>query len=572
MTTYDLVIRGGTIVDGTGSPGYVGDVAIRDGVVDALGADVDAAADATMTVDATGRIVCPGFVDIHTHYDAQVLWDRMLTVSPWHGVTTVVMGNCGFGVAPTRPEHRDLIVRTLEKVEGMSAAALREGLGSEWPFESFPEYLDAVEARGPAINVAAMIGHTPVRMYVMGEASTERAATESEVARMRAIVAEAIDAGAVGFATSKSTTHVGYEGKPVPSRAAEVEEIREIARALGEAGQGVIQATMGSGFAFNEFAEIVGETGRPISWTALLAGAGGPGISQMLLDESVKLLERGVAVHPQVSCRPLNFEFTMAEPFPFESMKLFAPISSAPDLDAKIAVYRDDDFRTLFRDKMNSGKVGPLGGSWDRTVVSWFPPDRALEERNVAEVAAERGLDPSDLVLALAVESGLAARFRMAVLNFDEDEVEMLLTDPHTMLGLSDAGAHASQLCDSCFSTHLLSRWVRERKALTIEEAIRKLTSEPAAIFGIKDRGLLAVGRPADVVVFDAETVGCSDLRRVNDQPAGADRLVADAVGIDAVIVNGVIVRRGGVDALGAEDVLPGRLLRNGSARPASAY
>jgi len=571
MTTYDLMIRGGTIVDGTGSPGYVGDVAIRDGVVDALGADVDAAAEVTMTVDATGRIVCPGFVDIHTHYDAQVLWDRMLTVSPWHGVTTVVMGNCGFGVAPTRPEHRDLIVRTLEKVEGMSAAALRVGLGSEWPFESFPEYLDAVEARGPAINVAAMIGHTPVRMYVMGEASTERAATENEIARMRAIVAEAIDAGAVGFATSKSTTHVGYEGRPVPSRAAEVDEIREIARALGEAGQGVIQATMGSGFAFNEFAEIVEETGRPISWTALLAGAGGPGISQMLLDESVKLLDRGVAVHPQVSCRPLNFEFTMAEPFPFESMKLFAPISSAPDLDAKIAVYRDDDFRTSFRDKMNSGKVGPLGGSWDRTVVSWFPPDRALEERNVAEVAAERGLDPSDLVLELAVESGLAARFRMAVLNFDEDEVEMLLTDPHTMLGLSDAGAHASQLCDSCFSTHLLSRWVRERKALTIEEAIRKLTSEPAAIFGIKDRGLLAVGRPADVVVFDAETVGCSDLRRVNDQPAGADRLVADAVGIDAVIVNGVIVRQGGVDALGADDVLPGRLLRNGSARPASA-
>jgi N-acyl-D-aspartate/D-glutamate deacylase len=571
MTSYDLVIRGGTIVDGTGAAGYVGDVAIRDGAVVALGPQVDAEADVATTIDAPGRIVGPGFVDIHTHYDAQVLWDRMLTVSPWHGVTTVVMGNCGFGVAPTRPEHRDLIVRTLEKVEGMSAAALREGLGDQWPFESFPQYLDAVEARQPAINVAAMIGHTPVRLYVMGEASTERAATDDEVAQMRAIVAEAIDAGAVGFATSKSTTHVGYEGRPVPSRAAHVDEIREIARALGDAGEGVIQATMGAGFAFQEFADIVGETGRPISWTALLAGAGGPGIAQMLLDESVKLLDRGVAVHPQVSCRPLNFEFTMVEPFPFESMKLFAPISSAPDVESKLSVYRDDDFRTSFREKMNSGKVGPLGGSWERTVVSWVPPDPSLEERNVAEIAAERAVDPSDLVLDLAIESALAARYRMAVLNYDEDEVEVLLTDPHTMLGLSDAGAHASQLCDSCFSTHLLSRWVRERKAFTIEEAIRKLTSEPAAIFGIHDRGLLAVGRPADVVVFDADTVGCSDLRRVNDQPAGADRLVADAVGIDAVIVNGVVVRRDGTDLLGAGDDLPGRLLRHGSAVPMAA-
>jgi N-acyl-D-amino-acid deacylase len=565
---YDLVIKGGTIVDGTGAPGYVGDVAIADGAIAALGPDVDAGAAAATTIDAEGRIVSPGFVDIHTHYDAQVLWDRLLTVSPWHGVTTVVMGNCGFGVAPTRPEHRDLIVRTLEKVEGMSAASLREGLGATWPFETFPEYLDAVEERRPAINIAAMIGHTPVRLYVMGEASTERAATADEVAQMRAIVAEAIAAGAVGFATSKSTTHVGYEGRPVPSRAAEVDEIREIAAALGDAGQGVIQATMGAGFAFKEFGEIVAATGRPISWTALLAGAGGPGISQMLLDESIKLLDKGLAVHPQVSCRPLNFEFSMAEPFPFESMRLFAPISAAADVPAKIAVYEDPEFRTQYRDKMNSGKVGPLGGSWERTVVSWFPPDPSLEERNVAEIATERGTDPSDLVLDLAIESGLAARFRMAVLNFDEDEVEVLLTDPHTMLGLSDAGAHASQLCDSCFSTHLLSRWVRERKAFSIEEAVRKLTTEPAAIFGIADRGLLAVGRPADVVVFDPDTVGCSELRRVADQPAGAERLVADAVGIDAVIVNGVLIRRDGVDTIDAEGPLPGRLLRNGSAEP----
>jgi N-acyl-D-aspartate/D-glutamate deacylase len=562
----DLLITNGTVIDGTGRPGAVGDVAVQDGKVVAMGPGAGAAGEAVRTIDATGRVVSPGFVDIHTHYDAQILWDRMMTVSPWHGVTTVVMGNCGFGVAPTRADHRDLIIRTLEKVEGMSAAALRAGLGAEWPFETFPEYLDAVEQRGQAINVGVMIGHTPTRLYVMGEEATERAATDEEIARMRAIVAEAIDAGAVGFATSKSPTHVGYEGRPVPSRSSELEEIMAIMGALGDAGQGVMQATMGSGLAFNEFADITKRTGRPISWTALLAGVGGPGVSDWMLGESIRLLDEGLPVHAQVSCRPLMFEFTMAEPFPFESMKLFGVISSAPDLATKLATYRDPEFRGALREKLAEGRSGVLGGSWARTVVSWFPPDRSLEERSVAEIAAERGVDPTDLVLDLALETGLDARFRLAALNWDEDEVEKLLTDPHTMLGLSDAGAHASQLCDAGFSTHLLSRWVRERKALTLEEAVRKLTSEPAEIFGLTDRGLLAEGRPADVVVFDPATVGCRTLERVDDQPAGAERLIAKADGIDAVVVNGVVIRQDGADAVDAGGALPGRVLRHGSA------
>jgi N-acyl-D-amino-acid deacylase len=564
---FDLTITGGTVVDGTGSAGQLGDVAIREGKVVALGPGAAAGAESAASIDATGRIVSPGFVDIHTHYDAQVLWDRMMTVSPWHGVTTVVMGNCGFGVAPTRPEHRDLIVRTLEKVEGMSAAALRAGLGEEWPFESFPDYLDAVEARQPAINVGAMIGHTPVRLNVIGEESTERPATPDEVAQMRAIVAEAIEAGAVGFATSKSPTHVGFEGRPVPSRSADIDEILAITGALGEAGRGVIQATMGSGLLFDEFSRIADETGRTISWTALLSGmGGGPEVAEWMLGESVRLLDAGLPIHPQVSCRPLNFEFTLAEPFPFESMRLFAPISSAPDTATKVAIYQDREFRSALGEKLREGKGGALGGSWERTVVSWFPPDHGIDERNVAELADERGVDATDLVLDLAVESGLEARFRMAVLNYDEDQVETLLTDPHTMIGLSDAGAHASQLCDSCFSTHLLSRWVRERKAMTLEEAVRKLTSEPADIFGLTDRGRLAVDRPADVVVFDPLTVGCGPLERVADQPAGAERLISRAEGIDAVVVNGVVIRRDGANAVDPTGPLPGRLLRGGSA------
>jgi N-acyl-D-aspartate/D-glutamate deacylase len=563
---YDLVIRGGTVMDGTGAPGRRADVAIRGGRVVEIGALGAARGSARQTLDAEDRVVAPGFVDIHTHYDAQIFWDRMLSISPWHGVTTVVMGNCGFGLAPTRPEHRGLMVRTLEKVEGMSAAALEAGLGADWPFESFPEFLDAVEERGSAINVAALVGHTPLRLYVMGEESTERAATADEIARMRAIVEEAVLAGAIGFATSKAPTHVGYGGRPVPSRAAELEEIRALAGALGKLGSGILQATVGRGFWFDEFETIARETRRPVTWTALLAGMGGPGSHRGLLARSAKLLDSGVPVYPQVACRPLNFEFQFKEPFVFESMSLFRPVSAA-DFEGKQRIYRDPEFRRAFAEKTAAGETGALGASWERTVIAWSPTDPSLEERNVAELARERGVAPSDLALDLSLASKLDARFRMAVVNTDEDEVEELLQSPYTILGLSDAGAHASQLCDACFSTHLLGHWVRERQALRLEEAVRMLTSRPAEVFGITDRGRLAEGLPADVVVFDPETVGASGLRRVCDLPAGADRLVADASGIDAVIVNGVVIRRAGADAVDPTGPLPGRTLRGGSAR-----
>ncbi len=559
---YDLKITGGTIVDGTGSPGLVGDVGIKGGKVAALG---QAPGSAATTIDARGRVVAPGFVDIHTHYDAQVLWDRMLTISPWHGVTTVVMGNCGFGVAPTRPAHREAILRTLEKVEGMSFEALQAGVGLDWPFETFPQYLDAVERGGMAINVAAFIGHTPLRLYVMGEEATERAATEAEVAQMRAIVREAIDAGAVGFATSKAPTHVGFGGKPVPSRAADLAEIRTLAGALREAGQGVVQATVGPGLFFDEFAEISRETGRPVTWTALLAGMLGPGSHRMLLDRSIELVHQGLAVVPQVSCRPLNFDFDFAEPFPFESLPVFKPVSEA-DRQGKIRLYGDAGFRQTMKDTFGSSMAGPFAGSPDRLWISLCPTQPELEERTVAEVAREKGVDPVDLMFDLALASDLKTRFRMAIVNFDENEVAELLTDRNTVLGLSDAGAHASQLCDACFSTHLLGHWVREKGLLPVEEAVRMLTSRPAEVLGIGDRGRLAVGMPADVVVFDPATVGASKLRRVHDMPANADRLVADASGIDAVIVNGTVVRRDGKDAVAADGSLPGRLLRHGRA------
>jgi N-acyl-D-aspartate/D-glutamate deacylase len=561
----DLVIRGGTVVDGTGRPGVRGDMGIRGGRIAALG---EVKGTAAQTIEADELVVAPGFIDVHTHYDAQVMWDRMLTISPWHGVTTVVMGNCGFGVAPTRPDHRGLIMRTLEKVEGMSLAALEAGLGEAWPFETFPEYLDAVERRGTALNVAVLLGHTPLRLYVMGEDATERPATAEETARMRALVREAIDAGAIGFATSKASTHIGYAGKPVPSRAAEYAEIEALAGALGEAGRGIVQATVGRELFFKEFETLARATGRPVTWTALLAGMMGPGSHRELLEKSRALVKQGLQVVPQVTCRTLNFEFQFREPFIFESMSVFKPISVA-DFPGKVRVYRDPEFRRAFKESFDRPRKGAVfaGLSWARTWISWYPPDPSLEERTVAEVAAERAVHPIDLALDLALATNLDARFRMAVFNHDEDEVAELLAEPDAVLGLSDAGAHASQLCDACFSTYLLSRWVREKQAIALPEAIRMLTSRPAEVFGITDRGRLAVGLAADVVLFDPATVGASKLRRVHDLPAGADRLVADASGIEAVIVNGTIVRRGGHDAVAVDGELPGALLRNGRAR-----
>jgi N-acyl-D-amino-acid deacylase len=560
---YDLKITGGSIIDGTGKPRYLGDIGVSGGKVVAVGA---APGEARATIDAKGRVVAPGFVDIHTHYDAQVLWDRMLTISPWHGVTTVVMGNCGFGVAPTRPAHRDLIVRTLEKVEGMSVAALEAGMGEEWGFETFPEYLDAIEKRGTAINVGAMIGHTPLRLYVMGEDATERVATPEEVARMREIVREALDAGAVGFATSKSPTHVGYKGKPVPSRVAEFEEIRALAGALGETGKGVMQATIGKGLLFDEFALLSRENRTNLSWTALLAGRLRRGIGhQEQLARSLELRRQGYNVFPQVTPRPLNFEYQLKEPFIFESMSLFRPISAA-DFAGKKQLYGEAAFRRAFRRKMDEAPDDIVKG-FRHTIIAECAADPSLEERSLIEVAEERGVHPIDLLLDLGLATELEARFRMPVANHDEEQVAELLLNPEMVLGLSDAGAHASQLCDACQGTYLLARWVREKQALSLEEAIRMLTSRPAEVFGIADRGRLAEGRPADIVVFDPETVGASPLRRVWDMPGGANRLVADASGIDAVIVNGTVVRRNGQDALDAAGALPGKLLRNGRAR-----
>ncbi|HXK26324.1 MAG TPA: amidohydrolase family protein [Myxococcota bacterium] len=557
--SFDLVIRGGTLVDGTGAPARAGDVAIRGGRIAELGA---VKGNARRTLDASSCVVSPGFVDIHTHYDAQVFWDRMLSISPWHGVTTVVMGNCGFGIAPTRPEHRDLILRTLESVEGMSLAALRAGVGEDWPFESFAEYLDAIEARGTAIHVGALVGHTPVRLYAMGEEATEREAAPDELAAMQRLVRDALAAGALGFATSKAPTHVGYAGRPVPSRAASLSEVQALADCLADAGRGVFQATVGRDLFLRELAEIQRRIGRTVSWTALLQGLFGPDGHRRALEETEKLQADGVAVVPQVSCRPLVVEFQWKAPFPFESLPMFQPVSAA-DLAGRKRIYANPAFRAAFRER---SEQGVLSGRWSDLRIVEVPGQPELSERKLVDVARERGVHPADLALDLGLATDLEARFRMPVANHDEAEVATLLRHPGTVLGLSDAGAHASQLCDACAPTHLLGHWVREQGALTLEEGVRRLTSSTADHFGLRERGRLAPGLAADVTVFDPATVGAGPLRRVRDFPAGADRLVSDATGIRAVIVAGVPIRIDGRDVVDPEGPLPGRVLRGGSA------
>ncbi len=556
---YDLKITGGTIVDGTRAPRFVGDVGIKDGKVVALGAAPD---DAVRTIDAAGRVVSPGFVDIHTHYDAQIIWDQLVSCSPWHGVTTVVMGNCGFSVAPTRPMHRDLIMRTLENVEGMSVEALKAGLSMEWPFETFPEYLDAVESRGCAVNVAALLGHTALRMYVMGEDAVELEATAEEIEAQKQILREALEAGALGFASSKAVTHVGYDGKPVPSRVASPEEIIEIAGVLADFDHGVMQATVGRGLSHNEFARIAELTGKPVSWTALLSGTPGQDHRAELAKAAV-IAARGLPVFPQVAVQPVQFELSWKAPFLYEALRCFTPVSQA-DLDGKKAIYADPEWREQFKEKAGNG--GKIGDRWERTTISYYPSDPSLEGRNAQQIADEQGRDPVDVILDLALDADLEMRITQDVINYDPNSIQELLEDPNTVIGLSDAGAHASQLCDAKYSTEFLSTFVREREAFSLEDGIHMLTQRPAQVFGITDRGTLEVGKPADVVVFDADQVGHLGKRRVYDLPGGADRIISDAKGIKAVVVNGTVIRQDDVDQVAPGPNLPGSLLRHGHA------
>jgi N-acyl-D-aspartate/D-glutamate deacylase len=441
----------------------------------------------------------------------------------------------------------------------------------DWPFETFPQYLDAIERQGTAINVAAYVGHTPVRLYVMGEDAYERAATDEEIADMRAIVREALEAGALGFATSESPNHVGAEGRPVPSRFASVAETTALTSALRDIGKGIVQVSAGGEIRFDHYVRLAEACGTNFNWSSLLTRNTHPGLHREYMNRTTELIGSGKPIYPQMSCRELTMEFRFDEPFPMERLPMFEPLGRMT-LDERRKIYNDPEFRRALRKEMSpeGSDAGPtvrLREAWANTAVSECAIDPALEDRKLADIARERGVDAVDVALDLSIESNFETRFRIPLANNDEKAVAELLRHKDTLLGLSDAGAHTSQLCDACFATHLLGFWVREKGALPIEEAVRKLTSLPADVFGIVGRGRLATAAPADIVVFDPATVAAGRLRRVTDLPGGEERLVSEASGIDAVIVNGVLLRDAKGDVVDPNGALPGALLRNGIAR-----
>jgi len=562
MPTYDLRIKGGTVIDGSGRPGFVADVAVSDGSIAAIGMSPGRA---RRELDARGMVVAPGFVDVHTHYDAQILWDRMLSVSPWHGVTTAVMGNCGFGIAPTRPQHRDLILETLKVVEGMSLEALQAGLGHDWPFVSFPDYLATLERRGVAINVGAFVGHTPLRLFVMGPEAATRPASESEIAQLCVLLREALSAGALGLGTSRGVTHNGFRGLPVPSRLADVEELRALAGVLGEFDGAILQIARANAAYLELMAELGSLSKGTVTYAALFADSESQGPPQPIQQRIAEINAGGCRIVPQISCRPVMFDYDFREPYMLGWVPCVAALGRC-SLEERRAAYADLAFRRELAAALKAQRPAFLRN----TRLSYIPLEGGSEllDCPVEEEAARRGLAALDFLLDLAIATKLELRVCTAVANSNESRVAELLQDRNAVVALSDAGAHANQICDACYPTYLLGHWVRTKRALTIEEGVRLLTSRPAEVFALADRGLLAEGYAADIVVFDADAIAAGPLVRVNDLPGGAQRLISEGRGIKAVIVNGQLLRQDGVDVRDSQQPLPGRLIRrNGATR-----
>jgi N-acyl-D-amino-acid deacylase len=527
----DIVIKGGTVYDGSGAPGRGADVAITAGVITEIGPNLSG----ERVLDATGCAVTPGFIDIHTHYDAQVFWDPALRPSSYQGVTTVVAGNCGFAIAPTRPEFRDTIVHTLENVEDMDPATLAAGV--VWDFETFPEYLDSVQRRGTALNFTAYAGHSALRLYVMGDAAYERAATAEETERMCDLLREAIAAGAAGFSTSFSYAHRGVDGKPVPSRFADRDEVHALFRAAGESGKGVVLITPGEQCTYADVYEWQPIVGRPFTYP-LFAAPGGKHLEPVRLHEEG--LANGARVFPQVTPRPLTMQFTLADPYSLNTGQVFGELMKVSRA-VRLAAYRDAEWRALAAADLEQSPMKPRWNTFEVSESSRFPD---LQGRRVLELANERGCSPLDVMCEIAVAEDLTTRFRAYIANDDVAAVSHLLTHESVALGLSDAGAHIDQLCDAPLPTDLLGQWVRERGVMPLEAAVHKLTGEPAGMFGFHNRGFLREGYWADVCVFDPTTVGPGPTRRVRDFPAGAERLTAEEpTGVRHVIVNGTPIR-----------------------------
>lgn len=534
---FDVLIKDAEIFDGTGGRSFHADLGVTDGRIAAIGPKLGTAKE---TVKAEGLALAPGIIDGHTHYDAQITWDPFVDPSPALGVTTAILGNCGFTIAPCKPADRDLTMRHLTHVEGMSLDALRAGI--DWGFESFPQYLDMLERKGVGPNVACFAGHSAIRTFVMGADATERTATDEEVARMATLVREAMGAGAVGFASSTSEAHNGEGGTPMPSRLADDRELRTLVRAMGASGKGVYMLTKGRTTTISYLEELAAEANRPVIIAALFHSNTNPTAAFATLDQVNEARSRGRRLVAQTSCCPLSMDFTFKSPYLFESMQAWKPAMAAQDPASLEKIYRDPAWRASVQAEL-AEKRGRLlfNGEWDKLFVVETAKDenRAMEGATLADLARRAGKDPFDFILDFALSEKLETMFVAQLLHNDDESVGRILADPNTHISLSDAGAHLTFFCDAGFGLHLMGHWSRDLGVLDLPQAVHRLTGQPARLFGIEDRGILQEGKAADLILFDPATVARGPKRRAHDLPAGAARLTASAVGLHGVWVNG---------------------------------
>lgn len=541
----DLLIRGAQVYDGLGNPPVMADVGVRGGRIQAIG-KIDTPA--RETVAAGGLSLMPGIVDLHTHYDAQLTWDRTMSPSPALGVTTAVIGNCGFGIAPCPPGMRETMLKNLAVVEGMDLNALLSGV--RWEFESFADYLEQVRRSGPYLNTAVFAGHSVIRTAVMGDdASSGVEPTEAQLAAMCGLVREAMDAGAIGFASSFSPNHSGHGGRPMPSTIATEAELRALTGVLGEAGRGVFMSATGSRLTPAIMESIVAQTGRPgyISTVLTMFNEAEPARALTYYDACAEALDRGHEVYVLTSCQPLSFDFSLLNPYPLISHSAFKAIDEAKG-QGLAPIYGSASFRQQLRADLAQPRTGVLFlGNWNRIELGTaaLERNRPYEGMSIAAIAQALGKDPVGAFLDLAIEENLETMFVGKFFQNVDAGVAPLLRHRASVVTLSDAGAHLVYMCDAGFGLHFLAHWVRETGTFTLEEGIRRLTSDAARRFRIPERGRLVEGAPADLLLFDPETVGISPPITLHDLPGGGSRKVRAPRGVHGVWVNGVKVHDG---------------------------
>ena len=567
---YDLVIKNGVLIDGSGLPRHHADVAVRHGRIAAVGRIRERARE---VMDADGLVVAPGFIDGHTHMDAQIFWDPLGTCSCWHGVTTVVMGNCGFTLAPCPESQKHLVVRNLERAEDIAAEAMAAGI--EWKWTTFPEFLDCLDALPKGINYAGYLGHCALRTYVMGERACEQAASEDDLHAMERELRDAIRAGAIGFTTSRSPIHETPDGRPVASRLATWDEVRRLVGVMGDLNAGLFELAgeavgreLSDPVAFRDYhvrlRDLAVETGRPVTW-GNFSRLEAPDVWRRYLDLLDETAAAGGRMFAQVHSRGLNVVLSFKTQLPFDHLPAWKPFRALALAEQRQRLRDPETRRRLIAGAHERPERRALGTEARPFPYEWiFLYDTvAGPHRTVAEIARERGVDPAEAMIDLALEKDLDRFFVHPVANEDQDTVLEMMRHPRAVVTFSDSGAHVSQIVDSSLQTHLLSHWVRAKQAFTLEQAVRMLTLVPATYWGFADRGLVREGFVADLIVFDPDTISPEMPEVVNDLPAGARRLVQRARGITATIVNGEVLLRDGKHT----GALPGQLLRGPLAR-----